>query len=512
MRCIAAGGDIRLIAFGAPTDTRKGVTITMLAAEALRPLSGGALRTRRRKQTMDGQLSNSLVHADISTTLHPYTDARAHERQGPVVIDRGRGIYIYDDAGKEYIEGLAGLWSVAVGFDEPRLVKAAAEQMAKLPYYHIFTHKAHEPSIRLAEKIVEMTPAPLSRVFFTSSGSEANDTMIKMVWYMNNALGRPQKKKFLARTRAYHGITVASGSLTGLPNNHIDFDLPAIPVRHLTCPHHYRFGQPGESEAQFTQRLLAEAEAVILAEGPETIAAFIGEPLMAAGGVMPPPAGYWPGIEALCRKYDILLVADEVICGFGRLGTTFGCEYYGFTPDIMVVSKQLTSSYMPLAAVVFTQAVYNAIADNTAKIGTFGHGFTASGHPVATAVGLENLKIIEERDLVGNAARMGRILQARLAELADHPLVGEVRGAGLIAGVELVADKKTRRPFSAAGKAGARTFAAAHEHGLVVRAIGDVVALCPPLIITEEQVNETVDRLRKALDDTARWRVAEDLT
>lgn len=460
---------------------------------------------------MSGKLSNSLAHTDISTVLHPYTDARAHERDGPVIIDRGKGIYIYDSNGKEYIEGLAGLWSVAIGFDEPRLVKASADQMAKLPYYHTFSHKSHEPSIRLAEKIVEMSPEPLSRVFFTSSGSEANDTMIKMVWFMNNALGRPQKKKFLARNRAYHGITVASGSLTGLPNNHRDFDLPAIPVRHLTCPHFYRYGLANETEAQFTARLIAEAEAVILDEGPDTIAAFIGEPLMAAGGVMAPPDGYWKGIEALCRKYDILLVSDEVICGFGRLGTTFGCENYGFTPDIMIVSKQLTSSYMPLAAVVFSDAVYNAIADNTSKIGTFGHGFTASGHPVATAVGLENLKIIEERDLIGNAARMGEIFQARLAELAEHPVVGEVRGTGLIAGLELVADKETRRPFTQLGKAGARTFAAGHEHGLIVRAIGDVVALCPPLIINEVQINETVKRLRSALDDTAAWCAAEKI-
>ncbi|GLU29701.1 aspartate aminotransferase family protein [Brucella sp. NBRC 12950] len=458
---------------------------------------------------MSGKLSNSLAHTDISTILHPYTDARAHERDGPVIIDRGKGIYVYDSNGKEYIEGLAGLWSVAVGFDEPRLVKTAADQMAKLPYYHTFTHKSHEPSIRLAEKIVEMAPPPLSRVFFTSSGSEANDTMIKMVWYMNNALGRPQKKKFLARNRAYHGITIASGSLTGLPNNHRDFDLPAIPVRHLTCPHFYRYGLPDETEAEFTARLIAEAEEVILEEGPDTIAAFIGEPLMAAGGVMAPPDGYWKGIEALCRKYDILLVSDEVICGFGRLGTTFGCQKYGFTPDIMIVSKQLTSSYMPLAAVVFTETVYNAIADNTKKIGTFGHGFTASGHPVATAVGLENLKIIEERDLVGNAARMGELFQARLAELAEHPLVGEVRGTGLIAGLELVADKETRRPFSQFGKAGARTFSVGHEHGLIVRAIGDVVALCPPLIINEVQIIETVKRLHKALDDTATWCTAE---
>src|SRR5690606_508174 len=314
--------------------------------------------------------------------------------------------------------------------------------------------------------------------------------------------------KFLARTRAYHGITIASGSLTGLPNNHRDFDLPAIPVRHLTCPHLYRSGLPGESEEQFTARLIAEAEAVILEEGPQTIAAFIGEPLMAAGGVIPPPKGYWQGIEALCRKYDILLVSDEVINGFGRLGSPFGCVHYGFTPDIMVISKQLTSSYMPLAAVVFTEAIYNAIADNSARIGTFGHGFTASGHPVATAVGLENLKIIEERGLYANAARMGELLHRRLAELKAHPLVGEVRGAGLIAAVELVADKESGRPFGTFGRVGAKGAAIAHQNGLIVRAIGDTLAVCPPMIIEEAEVNELVDRLIRTVDQTHEWRMA----
>ncbi|MGR3630734.1 MAG: aspartate aminotransferase family protein [Limimaricola soesokkakensis] len=448
------------------------------------------------------KLSNSLAQADIATSLHPYTNARRHEEKGPLVISRGKGIHVYDEHGKEYIEALAGLWSVAVGFDEPRLVEAAHKQMQALPYYHSFAHKAHEPSIRLAEKLVEMTPQGLDRVFFTSSGSEANDTVVKMAWYMNNALGRPEKKKFLARIKGYHGITVASGSLTGLPYNHMDFDLPAIPVHHLICPHHYRFGHEGESEAEFTQRLLAEAEEVILREGPETIAGFIGEPLMAAGGVMPPPAGYWKGIEALCRKHDILLIADEVINGFGRLGSSFGAVHYGFTPDIMVLSKQLTSSYMPLAAVVFSEKVYDAIADNTGRIGTFGHGFTASGHPVATAVGLENLKIIEERDLMGNATRMGARLQEGLRQYADHPLVGEVRGAGLIAGLELVADKTSKRAFDPVGKVGLAAFEIGHEEGMIIRNVGDTLALCPPLIVTEGDIDEIVARMGRILDRT----------
>lgn len=457
------------------------------------------------------KLSNSLAAADIATTLHPYTDARAHEDKGPLVIERGEGIYVYDQAGKRYIEGLAGLWSVAVGFNEQRLVQAATRQMEKLPYYHTFAHKAHEPSIRLAEKLVEMTPEQLTRVFFTSSGSEANDTVVKLVWFMNNALGRPHKKKFLARTKGYHGITVASGSLTGLPNNHRDFDLPAIPVHHLTCPHFYRFGQEGESEAEFTARLLAEAEEVILREGADTIAAFIGEPLMAAGGVMPPPSGYWPGIEALCRKYDILLVADEVITGFGRLGSPFGAVHYGFKPDIMVMSKQITSSYMPLAAVMFSEAIYDIVADNSARIGTFGHGYTASGHPVATAVALENLTIIEERGLMENAARMGAIMQQGLSQFRDHPLVGEVRGAGLIAGIELVADKPSRRPFSAIGKAGAGAAAIGHEEGLIFRAVGDTLALCPPLIVTEDDIGEIVHRMGRSLDRAQDWVKAQDI-
>jgi 4-aminobutyrate---pyruvate transaminase len=342
---------------------------------------------------------NSISARDVEYVLHPVTNARKHEETGPIVIDRGEGIYVYDDQGKQYIEALAGLWSVAVGFGEKRLVEAASRQMAKLPYYHTFSHKTNEPSVLLAERLVKMTPDRLKRAFFTNSGSEANDSVIKMIWYYNNARGLHQKKTFIARTNAYHGITLASGSLTGLSANQRDFDLPFVPVRHVTCPHYYRFAEPGESEEAFADRLAAELEAVIVEEGPETVAAFIGEPLMGAGGVMPPPATYWEKIQAVCRRYDVLVVADEVINGFGRLGTMFACDYYGIDPDILVLSKQITSSYQPLAAVMISQELYDGIADNSAKIGTFGHGFTTSGHPVPAAVALENLSIIEEKTL-----------------------------------------------------------------------------------------------------------------
>lgn len=444
----------------------------------------------------------SLESADVARILHPFTDAREHEKRGPIVIERGEGIHVIDSKGRKYIDGLAGLWSVAVGFNEPRLRDAAYRQMSSLPYYHTFAHKTHAPSVMLAEKLAEMTPGDLSRVFFTSSGSEANDAVVKLVWYYNNALGRPEKKKFLARQNAYHGITVASGSLTGLPNNHRDFDLPAIPVRHLTCPHYYRFSHAGESEEDFTHRLLDELETTIIEEGPETIAAFIGEPLMGAGGVMPPPAGYWQGVEAICRRYEILLVADEVINGFGRLGTSFGCVRYDFTPDIMVLSKQLTSSYMPLAAVMLSEPIYSVIADNTQRIGVFGHGFTATGHPTACAVALENLRIMEEEDLFGNAARLESVFQGGLGALADSGIVGEVRGAGLIAGIELVADKQTGQRFTTPGVVGRAAFDIGHEEGLICRNIGDTLALCPPLIVTEADVKEIIKRMTRIVERT----------
>ncbi|WP_233237384.1 aspartate aminotransferase family protein [Bordetella sp. LUAb4] len=449
--------------------------------------------------------SNDTHSTDVRSHLHPYTNVIKHRTTGPRVIDRGEGIYVYDDQGKQYIEGMAGLWSVAVGFGEQRLVDAATRQMSKLPYYHTFTHKSHVPAIELAQKLVDYTEGRMATAFFTNSGSEANDTVVKFVWYYNNALGRPLKKKIIARQRSYHGVTVASASMTGLPGNHRDFDLPLPQIKHTTCPHHYRNANPGESEEDFATRLANELEAMIQQEGPETVAAFIGEPLMGAGGVIAPPRTYWQKIQAVCRKHDILVIADEVITGFGRLGQRFGSDVYGIEPDIMVLSKQITSSYQPLAAVLLSAKVNEVIAENSGKVGTLGHGYTASGHPVATAVALENLKIIDERKLIDNAAECGALLHEQLRALADHPLIGEVRGVGLIAGVELVADKATKRPFDPLGKAGAYAYEKAHDHGLIIRGIQDTVAFCPPLIITPAEVTEMVTRFKRTLDDVTRY-------
>ncbi|WP_322997288.1 aspartate aminotransferase family protein [Castellaniella sp.] len=447
---------------------------------------------------------DSLAHSDVAYQFHSYTNAQRLREEGPCIMARGDGIHVYDTEGKQYIEGMAGLWSVALGFSEPRLAQVAFEQMQNLPFYHTFSQRSNVPSIELAEKLIGLTGGRMAQAFFTNSGSEANDTIVKMVWYYNNALGRPLKKKIIARERAYHGVTVASASLTGLVGNHRSFDLPLPQVLHTRCPHWYREGQPGETEAAFGDRLAAELEALILKEGPETVAAFIGEPIMGAGGVIVPPEAYWPKMQAVCRKYDVLVIADEVITGFGRTGHMFASDLFGIEPDFMTLSKQLTSSYQPLAAVLMNERVASVLVRHSGELGTFGHGYTASGHPVAAAVALENIRIIEERGLVDHAAAVGAVLQRRLRALSDHPLVGEVRGVGLIAAVELVADKATRQSFDPVGKVGGMLLQRAQAHGLILRSIQDSLAFCPPLIITEAQVNEVVDRFEQSLEETAR--------
>jgi 4-aminobutyrate--pyruvate transaminase len=441
-------------------------------------------------------LPNSIEARDIRAQMPAAADFRKHEETGSLVIERGDGIYVYDNNDKRYIEGLAGLWSVAVGFGEERLARVAYEQMAKLPYYHIFNYKTHGPSVDLAEKVLSMMPFPMSKVHFASSGSEANDLVAKMVWYRSNALEKPEKKKIIGRIKGYHGVTIAAGSITGIPRNHESFDLPLDRMVHTSCPSYPHFGLEGESEADFTTRMLKDLEDLILKEGPETVAAFWGEPVMGAGGVLMPPDGYWAGVQAILKKYDILLVVDEVICGFGRTGNMFACETFGITPDVLVLSKQISSSYLPLSAIVMNDGFYQPIADQSHKIGSFGHGFTASGHPVVTAVALENLKIIEERDLVGNAARLSPAFLKGLEELATHPLASSHRGVGLIGALEL-------KPWDKPGLGATTAAEKMQDMGLIIRGIGEAICFCPPLIISEEQIAEMFAIAKKALDAVA---------
>ncbi|WP_128254144.1 aspartate aminotransferase family protein [Falsirhodobacter deserti] len=446
---------------------------------------------------------NSTEARDIEYLLHPVTNAKAHRTTGPIIMERGEGVRITDTSGKTYIEAMAGLWSVGVGFSEKRLADAAYAQMLKLPYSQIFSHRSHGPAVDLAEKLVTMAPGNMSKAFFTSSGSEANDTALKFLWYRSNALGQPQKKKIISRNRAYHGITIAATSLTGIAANHNSFDLIVPDMIRLTCPHHYREAQEGESEDAFATRLAEELEGEILKAGPETVCAMIAEPVMGAGGVVVPPETYWPKIQEVLRKYDILLVADEVITGFGRTGQMFACDTYGITPDIIVLSKQISSSYLPISAILMNDRVLDPIIEQSDRVGVLAHGYTAAAHPVCAAVALENIVIIEERDLVANAAEVGSYMIEGLRALADHPLVGEVRGIGMIAALELVTNKAARTALEKPGQLGAKVQAKLMEHGVISRAVVDAQCFCPPMIMTRADVDDMMVRVRRALDDVA---------
>jgi 4-aminobutyrate--pyruvate transaminase len=453
----------------------------------------------------------NLQTRDIEAVLHPYTALHKLKTTGTLVIERGEGIYVYDTHGKAYIEGMSGLWCAGLGFGDKELIDAATKQLKELPYYHIFGAKGIEPAIELAEKLKEIAPVPISKVFFTSSGSEANDTQVKLAWYLNNALGRPNKKKIISRQKAYHGVTIMSASLTGLPANHAAFDLPVDRVLHTDCPHYYRFGRAGESEAEFTARIVQSLRDLIEREGPDTIAAMIAEPVMGAGGVIVPPKGYYPAIKEVLDEYDIFLIDDEVINGFGRTGNWWGSQTLGMTPKTISAAKQMTSAYAPLGAVMVPQDIYDAYVDQTSKIGTFGHGFTYGGHPLGCALGVKAIEIYQKRDIIGHVRSLAPVFEKRMRRLSEHPLVGEARYCGLVGGVELVADKKTKRSFEPTQSVGAQMAKFAEGHGAILRAMGDTIGFCPPMIITEAELNELFDRTEKALDDAEAWVGKEEL-
>ena len=435
----------------------------------------------------------------MSAIIYPTTNLNQIEQ---LRICRGNGIYVFDEDGKRYLEGLSGLWCASLGYGNDELIDAITQQLKTLPYSQLFGGRTHQRAIDLADELASMVPVDDARIFFANSGSEANDSHVKMLRYYFNVIGKPQKKKIIAFEKSYHGVTVASAALTGLPAMHAHFDLPteALGVIRTATPHYYHGQINGESESEFVTRLVNDVEALILREGEETIAAFIAEPVGGAAGVMVPPKGYFPALKKVLEKYNILFWADEVICGFGRTGNDFGCTTMDVKPDLMSLAKQLSSAYIPISASIIPGFMHEAMRDPSEQVGIFGHGYTYTGHPVACAAALKTLEIYKRDRLFDNAAIVGAYMQARLREFSDHPLVGEVRGTGLIAAVELMKEKRTRTSFND-GSVGAKAKQFCQEQGLLIRAVaGNSLAFCPPLIISKEQVDEMVAMFGAALD------------
>jgi 4-aminobutyrate--pyruvate transaminase len=456
-------------------------------------------------------LSNTQAR-DMTSLLHPFTNLTLLNQDGPRVIQRGKGVFVYGADGKDYLEAMGGLWCTALGWGEEELVETAAAQMRKLSFQHIFGGKSHEPAIELAETLKEIAPFPVGKVFFANSGSEANDSQIKFMWYAANARGHKTKKKIIARDRAYHGVTLASASLTGLDAFHKSFDLPFDFTVRAQCPHYYRGGRDGESQEQYSARLAAELDATIRREGPDTIAAMFAEAVMGAGGAIVPPKGYFEAITEVLNRYGIALVDDEVICGFGRTGNWFGCQTFNFQPDSMTIAKALSSAYLPISAVLLSPELTQIIEEEATRIGGLWHAFTYSAHPVAAAVAVKTIEIYRRRDIVGHVRKVAPLFNARLTALADHPLVGEAQGVGLIGGIELVADKKTRRNFEPARKVALTCARLCEEEGLIVRPLmDDRIAFCPPLVIGEGEINELFDRFARALARTQEWASGQGL-
>lgn len=441
-----------------------------------------------------------IASLDKAGHFHPFTSIADQQAHGPHVIASGNGIMLRDAQGREYIDSMAGLWCVSVGYGRERIARVMAAESRKLSYYHSFMGYANEPATLLADKLRSMAPGSINRAFFGCSGSDANDTHIKLIWQYNNLRGRPFKKKILARGGAYHGVTVASASLAGLPHLQARFDLPVNDrFVMLSRPSHYWEGR-GMSESKFVAHLVRELDAVIAREGAETIAAFFVEPVQGAAGVIVPPKGYFDAIIPILRRHDILVVSDEVVSGFGRLGKLWGCERYDFQPDLMTLAKGLTSGYFPMSASLVSDEIWSVFANASSDVGPFAHGYTYTAHPVGAAVALENLAIMEEEGLVENAASVGEYFQKRLADaVADHPLVGEKRGVGLIAAVELVADKATGAAFNLKLGVARKLYDLLLAEGLIARPIFNSIAFSPPLILTREQADEIVERFSRGL-------------
>ena len=442
---------------------------------------------------------NSWEARDLRTMLHAFTNLGTLNDQGPVVLARGDGIYVEDIHGKRYLEGNSGLWNIVAGFHHADLIEAACEQIRKFPAYHAFFGRVSEPSIALAERLLEIAPVPMSKVFFTNSGSEANDTVVKMLWMINRGLGKPERRKILSRRNAYHGVTAITASMTGKDYNDA-FGLPLEGFLFADCPHYWRFGQDGESEAEFTARCARNLEAQIEAEGPETIAGFFAEPVMGAGGVIPPSEGYFAAIQPILKKHGIPLIADEVICGFGRTGKLWGCQTYEIEPDILVASKCLTAGYFPMGAILVSDKIHDRLVAAAEEFEEFPHGFTTAGHPVGCAIALKAIDVILTDGVLDNVVEVAPYFQSRLKAFETHLHIGEARGVGLMGALELVSDKASKAPFPEDQPVSEQIANAALENGLICRPIGQAIVLAPPFIITKEQIDELFDKLQKTLD------------
>ncbi|KFE36929.1 aminotransferase [Thioclava atlantica] len=431
-------------------------------------------------------------------SFYGFTDLPTIHDRGTVVVTHGEGPYIFDTEGRKYLDANSGLWNMVAGFDHPGLIAAAQAQYARFPGYHAFFGRMSDQTVMLSEKLIEVSPFADGKVFYTNSGSEANDTMVKMLWFLHASEGKPQKRKILTRKNAYHGVTAVSASMTGKPYNSV-FGLPLPGFLHLTCPHYWREGQPGETEEQFTQRLANELEATIIKEGADTIAGFFAEPVMGAGGVIPPSKGYFPAVAKILKKYDIPLISDEVICGFGRTGNTWGCETYAFMPDAIISSKNLTAGFFPMGAVILGPELSDRMQAASEAIEEFPHGFTASGHPVGCAIALKAIDVVMNEGLADNVKRLSPRLEAGLAQIAQNPNIGELRGIGYMWALEAVKDRETKTPFDGSLSVSERIANACTDQGLICRPLGQSVVLCPPFILTEPQMDQMLEKLEAAL-------------
>lgn len=454
-----------------------------------------------------------IAAMDRNAVLHPFTNLKdfASGKLGPpTIVETGHGIRIRDTDGRTYIDGFAGLYCVNIGYGRREVAEAIARQAHQLAYYHSYAAHTTEELARLADRLVRMAPGRMSKVFFGLSGSDANETQAKIVWYYNNLLGRPRKKKIISRERGYHGCSVISGSMTGMSFYHNEMDLPVGGILHTGVPHHYWGSEAGESEEAFGERRARELEALILREGPDTVAAFIAEPVLGTGGIIPPPKGYWPAIQRVLKTYDVLLIADEVITGFGRIGAPFGSHAYDIEPDLITVAKGLTSAYVPMSGAIVGEKIYRVMEEGADRVGAFSHGYTYSGHPLGAAAANAVLDIVEREDLASAAGRNGIYLLERLrAAMAPFPIVGEVRGVGMLAAIEFVADRRGKTRFDPGLKVGARISKAARDRGLIARAMphGDILGFAPPLVTTTGDIDEIV-----AITEASVAQIVDELT